>query len=134
LKHFLASMRERLGDGVHNFNALHTGVHPQAAVAPHQCPSVLYRRLIEHSHSSNIHFHIGAPLPPWLPTQPAVQSNASYPYWMHCTGDIRTATFRVGDTLMHDRGHLTALDHPAVRTIAARYPERPGLEPTSRPY
>jgi hypothetical protein len=134
LKHFLASMRDRLGDGVNNFNALHTGVHPQAAVTPHQCPSALYRRLIEHSHSSNIHFHIGAPLPPWLPTPPAAQSNASYPYWMHCTGDIRTATFRVGNTLMHDRGHLTALDHPAVRAIAAKYPERPGLEPTFRSY
>jgi hypothetical protein len=47
---------------------------------------------------------------------------------MHCTGDIRTATFRVGDTLIHDRGHLTALDHPAVRAVAERYPGRPGLE------
>jgi len=123
LKRFLFSMQERLGDGVYNFNALHFGVHPQAAVAPHQCPHILYRRLIEHSHSSNIHVHIGAP-----------EAGPSYPYWMHITGDIRTATFRVGDALIHDRGRLTALDHPAVLAIAAKYPGRPGLAPTPRSY
>ncbi|MFH1647332.1 MAG: hypothetical protein ABID71_06600 [Chloroflexota bacterium] len=123
LKRFLTSMKKRLGDGVYDFNALHFGVHPQAQVAPHQCPHTIYRRLIEHSHSSNIHVHIGAP-----------EATPDYPYWMHITGDIRTATFKVGDTLVHDRGHLTALDHPAVRAIAARYPGRPGLEPAPRSY
>jgi len=118
LRHFLASMRERLGDGVYDFNCLHFGVHPQAAVGSHQCPNILYRRLIEHSHSSNIHVHIGAPAP-----------TATYPYWMHCTGDIRTATFRVGDALVHDRGHLTALNHPGVLAVAEKYPGRPGLGP-----
>jgi len=123
LRRFLASMQERLGDGVYDFNCLHFGVHPQAVVGLHQCPNILYRRLIEHSHSSNIHVHIGAP-----PPTPA------YPYWMHCTGDIRTATFRVGNTLVHDRGHLTALDHPAVLAMTAKYPGRPGLEPAPRSY
>jgi hypothetical protein len=123
LRRFLSSMQERLGDGVYNFNCLHFGVHPQADVAPHQCPNILHRRLIEHSHSSNIHVHIGAPPP-----------TASYPYWMHCTGDIRTATFRVGDTVVHDRGHLTALEHPAVKAMAAKYPGRPGLEARPRSY
>jgi len=116
LRRFLASMHERLGEGVYDFNCLHFGVHPQAAVSSHQCPNILHRRLIEHSHSSNIHVHIGAPPP-----------TASYNYWMHCTGDIRTATFRVGDTIVHDRGHLSALDSPAVRAVAAKYPGRPGL-------
>lgn len=123
LRRFLDSMRDRLGEGVYDFTYLHSGVHPQASVAPHQCPNILYRRLIEHSHSSNIHVHIGAPPP--TPT---------YPYWMHCTGDIRTATLRVGDTLIHDHGHLTALDHPAVLAVAAKYPGRPGLESESRCY
>jgi hypothetical protein len=123
LRRFLASMRERLGDRVYDFDHLHSGVHPQASVAPHQCPSILYRRVIEHSHSSNIHLHIGAPPP-----------TPEYPYWMHCTGDIRTATFRVGDNLVHDRGHLTALDHPAVLAVAAKYPGRPGLGPVPRSY
>ena len=123
LRRFLTSMRERLGDAVYDFNTLHFGVHPRATVAPHQCPNILYRRLIEHSHSSNIHVHIGAP--PITPT---------YPYWMHCTGDIRSATFRVGDTVVHDRGHLTALDHPAVHAIAEKYPGRPGLVPEPGSY
>ena len=123
LQQFLVSMRERLGDGVYDFNGLHFGVHPQAAVGLHQCPNILYRRLIEHSHSSNIHVHIGAP-----------PATSAYPYWMHCTGDIRTATFRVGDTLVHDRGHLTALDHPAVLAVSAKYPDRPGLGLEPRSY
>lgn len=122
LRRFLAAMHERLGDGVYDFKHLHFGVHPQASVAPHQCSNILYRRLIEHCHSSNIHVHIGAP--------PATDA---YPYWMHCTGDIRTATFRVGDTLVHDRGHLTALDHPAVLAIAAKYPGRPGVGTEPKP-
>jgi hypothetical protein len=122
LKRFLESMRGRLGDGVYDFDTLHSGVHPQATVCEHQCPNVLQRRLIDHSHSCNIHVHIGAP-----------QHTASYPYWMHLTGDIRTASFRVGDKLVHDKGHLTALDDPAVLAIAAKYPGRPGLgvEPKS---
>jgi hypothetical protein len=116
LRRFLASMVGRLGEEVYSFNCLHFAVHPQAAVRSHQCPNILYRRLIDHSHSSNIHVHIGAP-----------PATSSYPYWMHCTGDIRTATFRVGDTLVHDRGHLTALDHPGVLAMAAKYPGRPGV-------
>ena len=123
LKRFLVSLHERLGEGVYNFNCLHFGVHPHAKVGLHQCPNVLYHRLIDHSHSSNIHVHIGAPAP-----------TKEYPYWMHCTGDIRNATFRVGETLVHDRGHLTALDHPAVRTIAEKYPGRPGVNPEPRSY
>jgi hypothetical protein len=117
LQRFLLAMQEKLGDGVFDFNCLHFGVHPQAQVTEHQCPSILYRRLIDHSHSSNIHVHIGAP--------PATKD---YHYWMHCTGDIRTATFRVGGKLVHDRGHLTALDHPAVKAIEEKYPGRPGAE------
>lgn len=116
LQKFLDDMTHRVGDGVYDFKAVHSGVHPQAIVGAHQCPSLIYRRLIEHSYSSNIHVHIGAP-----------NATATYPYWMHCTGDIRTATWRVGDTLVHDRGHLTALDHPVVRSIAAKYPDRPGV-------
>ncbi len=123
LRRFLASMHERLGDGVYDFNCLHFGVHPQAFVSMQQCPHVIYHRVIDHAHSSNIHVHIGAPA-----------ATPEYPYWMHCTGDIKTATFRVGETLVHDRGHLTALDHPAVRAVAAKYPGRPGLGPEPRSY
>ena len=123
LRRFLGSMRERLGEGVYDFNVLHFGVHPQANVSVHQCPNVLYHRMIDHSHFSNIHVHIGAPAP-----------TSAYPYWMHCTGDIRGATFRVGGALVHDRGYLTALDNPTVRAVAAKYPGRPGLNPEPRSY
>jgi hypothetical protein len=116
LRRFLDAMVRHLGDGVYDFTGIHCGVHPQAAVGAHQCPSPVYRRLIEHAHACNIHFHIGAP-----------PQTKAYPYWMHCTGDIRTATWRVGDTLLHDRGHLTVLDRPEVLAVAARYPGRPGL-------
>ena len=116
LKRFLVSMRDRVGDGVYDFNAFHFGVHPQAVVADHQCPNLLHRRLIEHSHSSNLHVHIGAP-----------PSTSTYPYWMHCTGDIRHPTLRVGDVLVYDHGYLTAMDNPEVKRVAAKYPGRPGL-------
>ena len=123
LRRFLASMSERLGNSVYDFNCLHFGVHPQARVGWHQCPNPLYHRLIDHSHSSNIHAHIGAP-----------PATTTYPYWMHCTGDIQAATFRVGETLIYDRGHLTALDNPVVKAIAAKYPGRPGLDTEPRSY
>ena len=77
--------------------------------------------MIEHAHTCNIHVHVGAP--DWTP---------SYNYWMHLTGDLRTASLRVGDKLVWDKGHLTALDSPAVKAVAAKYPDRPGLEPEPR--
>ncbi len=123
LERFLASMSEKIGDGVYAFDTFHFGVHPQAVVAPHQCPSILYRRLIEHSHSSNLHVHVGS-----------APSNATYPYWMHCTGDIRRPTLKVGEAMVYERGHLTALDSPAVKAVAAKYPGRPGLAAEPRNY
>ena len=118
LRRFLIVLHDRLGDGVYDFDTLHFGVHPQPQVAAHQCPSILYRRLIEHSHSSNLHVHIGSP-----------KATPSQPYWPHITGDVRQATFRIGGTLIHDAGRLTVLDAGPVRAVAARYPGRPGLSP-----
>ena len=117
LKRFLEMMRGRLGDAMYDFNALHFGVHPQARVGEHQCPNILHRRIIEHSDCHNVHFHIGVP-----------ETWEGYPYMVHITGDVRTPTFKVGDSLIHDKGHLVVLDHPAVRAIAAKYPGRPGLD------
>ena len=117
LRRFLESMKEKVGDCIYDFNCMHSGVHPQARVGPYQCRNMNYRRLIEHGHTSNIHVHIGS--------EP---KNKTYPYWLHITGDIRTATWRVGDTLVHDRGYLTALDHPDVLAKAEEYPDRPGLD------
>jgi len=116
LRRFLEQMRSRLGDGVYAFDTLHFGVHPHAEVEPHLCPSPLYRRLIEHSNSRNLHVHIGSP-----------QATKDYPYWMHVTGDIRSPTFSVGGNLIHDCGRLTILDSSVIKEIAAKYPGRPGV-------
>jgi hypothetical protein len=124
LRKFLVFMKERIGDSVYSFPQIHSGVHPRAEVGPHQCASPLYRRMIEHSHSCNIHGHIGGRMPP----------TPKYPYCLHITGDIRNATWRVGQTLVHNRGRLTALDDPKVLAVAAKYPDRPGIEPGPRCY
>jgi hypothetical protein len=118
LKLFLKSMEPKLGDQVYDFPEIHSGVHPQAIVPHQQCDNPLIQRLVSHSEACNIHFHIGAPWP-----------KPEYPYWMHITGDLRTATWRVGEDLIHDQGRLSALDHPKVKEIAAKYPDRPGLAP-----
>lgn len=116
LRGFLADLARRTGQRTDNFNALHFGVHPNASVTAAECPNVLYRRIIEHAHTSNIHVHIGVP-----------ELTESYPYWVHITGDVRAATFEVGSALIHEEGHLKALDDPHVRAVAAEYPARPGL-------
>jgi hypothetical protein len=123
LKRFLVFLEERIGDSVYLFSSIHSGVHPQAEVGPHQCASPLYRRMIEHGHCRNIHGHIGRNPP-----------TPEYPYYVHITADIRNATWRVGQTLLYDRGHLTALDHPEVLAVAAKYPGRPGMGPEPRHY
>jgi hypothetical protein len=121
---FIEFMHKEKGVGRrYEFNTLHSGVHPNAAVSKEQCPSENYRRMIEHAHTSNIHMHIGA----------EHGDKKGYPYWLHITGDIRNATWKVGGRLVHDQGYLTALDHPEVRAVAARYPDRPGLPRTPAP-
>ena len=116
MRRFLASLQDRTGRDAYNFDALHFGVHPNASVTADECPNMLYRRLIEHAHTSNIHVHIGVP-----------ELTRDYPYWVHITGDVREATFEVREVRVHDKGHLTALDLPAVRAVAAECPDRPGL-------
>lgn len=123
LSRFMAAMVERVGDGVYDFEFLHSGVHPHANFGPHQCPNPLARRMIESGYSGNIHVHIGAPA-----------ATAEYPYWVHITGDIREPTFKIGDTYIHERGHLTALDHPEVLAEEKKYPGRPGVTPEPRNY
>ena len=113
---FLKVMAEKAGDGMYNFDTFHFGVHPNARIQEYQCPHILYRRLIEHSHTSNIHMHVGS-----------APSNPKYPYWPHITGDVRNATLKVGDALVYDKGYLTCLDDAAVKAVADKYPGRPGI-------
>ncbi len=129
LKQFLAFMEERIGDSIYDVPSIHSGVHPHAEVEPHRCPSLLYRRMIEHAHTSNVHVHIGTLNRQHAGSGYAPPRTPKYPYWVHITGDIRAATWQVGEVLVHDRGRLTALDHPEVRALAKKYPDRPGVDP-----
>jgi hypothetical protein len=116
LRRFLSFLEQRTGNRADNFDVIQFGVHPNASVSEEECPSILHRRLIEHAHTSNIHVHIGGP-----------ELTPDYPYWAHITGDIRNATFTIGDSVVHQDGRLTVLDHPAVKKVATEYPGRPGL-------
>lgn len=127
IRRFLKSMEPLLGETVYNFPEIHAGVHPQPFVAPQQCNNPLIQRVVDHSASYCIHFHIGT-------TKPAVWPRKEYPYWIHMTGDLINATWKVGDQLIHDRGHMTALDHPKVKEVADKYPDRPTLGPVARSF
>jgi len=116
IKRFLSSLEDKVGEGVWVFDTFHFGVHPNAKIQEYQCPHVLHRRLINHSHSSNLHVHIGS-----------AGANEKYPFWPHITGDIRNATLKVGDTFVYDNGYLCCLEDPEVLAVAAKYPGRPGL-------
>ncbi len=116
LERFYASMAQRFGETVYEIAGLHGGVHPQARVSPHQCPDAAYREFIEHHHAGSMHLHLGH-----------VRRTAEYPYMWHITGELRGATWQVGGTAIYDQGRLTSLDHPEVRAVAARYPDRPGI-------
>lgn len=106
LSQFLKRMEEKLGKGVYDFNAFHFGVHPFAEVSDHVCQHILYRRLIEHSNLKNIHFHIGAPDP-----------TKTFPYWMHCTADLRDATVRIGEKLIYENGRAFVLEDEEIQLL-----------------
>ena len=48
---------------------------------------------------------------------------------MHISGEMRGGTLKVADNYIYKDGRPTAADHPAVRAVAEKYPDRPGLEP-----
>lgn len=116
LQRFLKDMEGKVGDGIWKFDTFHFGVHPNAAVTENECPNPLHRRLIEHSHTSNLHVHIGS-----------AGANENYGYYTHITGDIRHATLTVGDTLVYDNGWLCCLEDPEVQKVAEKYPGLPGI-------
>lgn len=118
IRRYMDFLKSKLGDDAYAFDTLHFGVHPQAHAAIQQCPSVLYRRMIEHSQSNNLHVHVGS-----------AKGTAAFPYWPHITGDIRQADFQIGGNTIYHQGHLSAMHHPAVQAIAARYQDRPGVFP-----
>ena len=115
LNRFLKAMVGKVGDGIYNFDTFHFGIHPNAKVTKYQCPHDLYRRIVDHMHTSNLHFHIGS-----------APANPNYNFYPHITGDIRNATLIVNDKTVYDKGWLCCQDDPDVQAVAAKYPGRPG--------
>lgn len=107
-----------LGESAYEIRGFHGGVHPSARLAPHQCPDEDYRSFIGHHHWSSFHIHLGNS-----------RHGTEFPYNMHISGELRGGSLRVGERFVYKEGRLTVAEDPAVREIAARYPNRPGLEP-----
>jgi hypothetical protein len=123
LKRYLKMMEGKVGDGIWKFDTFHFGIHPNAKVTEAQCPNAIYRRIIDHSHHSNLHVHIGS-----------APANEKYNYYPHITGDIRNASLKVNDVLVYDNGYLCCLQDPKVLAVAAKYPDLPGIpEPIHAP-
>jgi hypothetical protein len=51
-----------------------------------------------------------------------------FPYNLHTSAELRGATLTVGNQTLHDNGKLSVMDHPSVKAVAARYPDRPGFD------
>jgi hypothetical protein len=113
---FLKVMEGKVGDGMQKFDTFHFGIHPNAKVTDAQCPNAIYKRIIDHSHTSNLHWHIGS-----------APANENYNYYPHITADIRNATLTVNGTLVYDKGYLECLQDPRVLEVAAKYPDLPGV-------
>jgi len=116
LNSFLKKMTEKVGDGIYRFDTFHFGIHPNAHVAKYQCPHDLYRRIIDHMHTSNVHWHIGS-----------APANPNYNFYPHVTGDIRKTDLTVNGKKVYDNGWLLCQDDPEVAAVVAKYPGRPGI-------
>jgi hypothetical protein len=116
INRFLKVMEGKVGDGMRKFDTFHFGIHPNAKVTDAECPNAIYKRIIDHSHHSNLHWHIGS-----------APANEKYNYYPHITADIRNVTLKVNDTLVYDKGYLMCLQDKRVLEIAAKYPDLPGV-------
>jgi hypothetical protein len=118
LRDFLKSLSRHLGEAAYDMRGFHGGAHPLAKVSEHECPDPYYRAFIEHHGAHSMHFHIGNS-----------HATPGYPFNVHISAELHEATVQIGDNIVYQDGRLTAFDHPEVRKIAAKYPNRPGLEP-----
>ncbi|MCE5252692.1 MAG: hypothetical protein LLG45_00520 [Actinomycetia bacterium] len=116
INRFLKVMEGKVGEGIWKFDTFHFGIHPNAKVTDDQCPHAIYKRIIDHSHYSNLHWHVGS-----------APANDNYHYYPHITADIRNVTLKVNDTLVYDEGYLMCLQDPRVLEVAAKYPDLPGV-------
>lgn len=116
LENYLKVMETKVGDGIWKFDTFHFGIHPNASVSEQECASFDYRRIVDHSHTRNLHWHIGS-----------APGNEKYNYYPHITGDIRNPTMKVGDTMVWEDGYLCCLSDPRLAEVAAKYPGLPGV-------
>jgi len=116
LRNFFKSMVPKVGEDIYLFDMFHFGIHPNAQVPYYQCPNDLYRRIINHMHTSNLHWHLGS-----------AGAAEGYPYYPHITADIRNADLIVNGVKVYDRGWLTCQEDPELKPILDKYPGRPGI-------
>jgi hypothetical protein len=112
----LKELEGKVGDGIWKFDTFHFGIHPNAKVTEDQCPNAVYRRIIDHSHTSNVHWHLGS-----------APANEKYNFYVHITADIRNCTLKINDKLVYDNGYLMCLQDKRVLEVAAKYPDLPGV-------
>ena len=118
LRGFFASVAKIVGEeDAYEIRGPHAGVHPSARVSPQQCPDEDYREFIASFHPSSIHMHLGQ-----------ARRSHDFPFSLHPSPELRGGSWKIGDRLMYDQGRLTVLDQPEVLAVAARYPDRPGLD------
>jgi hypothetical protein len=113
---FLKSLSRHLGEAAYEMRGFHGGAHPQAIVTENECADPYYRAFIEHHGAHSVHFHIGN-----------AHDSPDYPFNVHISAEVNGATVQVADNIVYKDGRLTAFDHPKVQAIAAKYPNRPGL-------
>ena len=118
LRGFFAELAKQLGEeDAYEIRAPHGGIHPCALLTPWQCPDEDYRQFIASFHPSSVHMHLGQG-----------RHHADFPYSLHPSPELRGCTLTIGGKVVHDNGRLGVLDHPSVQAIAAKYPDRPGLD------
>jgi hypothetical protein len=118
LSAFLVELAKVIGeDDAYTVRAPHGGIHPSALISPDECPSEDYREFIASFHPSSLHMHMGRGGP-----------SKAFPYNLHTACELRGATLTIGNQIVHDGDRLGVLDHPKVKEVAARYPDRPGLD------
>ena len=116
ISHTLKELEGKVGDGMQKFDTFHFGIHPNAKVTKDQCPNDIYRRIIDHSHHSNMHWHLGS-----------APANEKYNFYPHVTADIRNCTLKIADKLAWDNGYMMCLQDKKVLEVAAKYPDLPGI-------
>ena len=67
---------------------------------------------IEHNSPRVMHFHLGGS---------KVKPDFDYPFMFHISVELVNATIYVDGEKLSDAGHLTVLDNPEIRKLAAQY-------------